>query len=304
VDLDRIGQRGERDGPARQAVSEHDASDVFETVAVGGNPLAYSEQGSAEAETLVMLHGLGADHRGLSDLAAGLSGFRIVVPDLPGFGHSAPLPGRHTLREYARVIDGLRQRLGVARMALLGHSFGADVALTYASRYPAAVSDLCLLNPVLGTDGVATRLGVLYSRFCAALPASLARPMLSNRLAVYLQDAVTFTTHDRATRRRILRQDYVTARLADPRAVHESVRSLQRAPFARFARSVSARTLVVSGTQDTLASPDSLTRLPWGQPEPEITVVTGSGHLLPVEQPGRVATIVQEFLDAQRPARR
>ncbi len=81
-----------------------------------------------------MLHGLGADHRGLLDLAAGVSGFRIVVPDLPGFGHSDPLPARHTLRHYARAIDGLRQRLGVSRMALLGHSFGADVALAYASR--------------------------------------------------------------------------------------------------------------------------------------------------------------------------
>lgn len=297
-------------GPARQevrpTVSEtgRGARGTLKTVTVDATPLVYWEQGLAGARTLVMLHGLAADHRGLLDLAAGLGGFRIIVPDLPGFGSSGPLPVRHTLRQYARVLDGLREHLGLDRFALLGHSFGADVALAYASCYPVAVSDLCLLNPVLGTDNVVTRLGALYSRFCAALPRSLARPLLSNRVLVYLQDWLTFTTPDPAIRRRILGQDYVTARLADPRAVNESVLSLQEAPFERYARSIRARTLLVSGTHDRLAPPASLTRLSWRQTEPELRVVPGSGHLLPVEQPGRVAAIVQEFLDGSRPSSR
>ncbi len=266
------------------------------TAVIEASPLVYWQRGPSRARTLVMLHGLGSDHRGLMDLAVRLREVQVVLPDLPGFGLSPPLPGRHTLRQYARVLDGLRQHLGLDRLALLGHSLGAGIALTYAGTYPAAVSDLCLVNPVLDTTGVTIRLAGLFDRISAALPGSLARPLLSSRATVYLQDRAMLTTPDPTTRRRILQQDYLTARLADPRAVHESVRSLRGAPFDRYARDTRARTLLVSGTHDRLAPPASLTGLPWQQPRPELAVVPGAGHLLPVEQPDHVAAIVGRFL--------
>jgi pimeloyl-ACP methyl ester carboxylesterase len=281
----------------------HGADGLHSTVAIGASPLVYWRRGLPQADTLVMLHGLGSDHTGLLDVAARLAGKQVIVPDLPAFGHSAPLPARHTLRRYVTVVDGLRRHLGLKRFALLGHSLGADIALAYAGTFPAAVTDLCLVNPVLCTDGLAVRLAELYCQVGAAVPRSLSRALLSSRAAVYLQDRAMLTTPDAPTRRRILELDYITARLADPRAISESVRSVREAPFERYAERVRARTLVVTGARDKLATPRSVTRLPWQPPHPELTVVAGAGHLLPAERPAQVAAIVEQFLDVSSTGR-
>jgi pimeloyl-ACP methyl ester carboxylesterase len=276
----------------------------LETATILGRRVAYWRSGTPTPNVLVLLHGLGSDHTGLLDLAAGLPGWRVVAPDLPGFGRSEPLAGTHTLRGYAAVLDGLRRRLGLERFALLGHSFGADVALAYASTYRAVVPSLCLLNPVLRADGPEARLGQLHYDVSARLPGPAARLLLTSPAVVYLSDRVLFASRDRATRTRILHRDYVTARLADPRAVREGYLSIRRTPFDRYVRRIRARTLLVTGTRDLLVTPRSLTGLPWRAPYPRLVVVRGAGHLLPVEEPELVATLVQKFLTDRTGVRR
>ncbi|HEX2856596.1 MAG TPA: alpha/beta hydrolase [Propionibacteriaceae bacterium] len=279
----------------------HGRTGTLRTVVIDGHPVAYWRRGPLrEGRTLVMLHGLGGDHTGLLALAERLRGVQVVAPDLPGYGASPALPVKHTLHEYGRVVDGLRERLGLARFALLGHSFGADVALAYAHDHPDAVTDLCLLNPVVDTSGVASRLGVLFTRVSSVLPPSLARALLTNRAVAYLQDRPSLATRDRGTRRRILRQDYISLRKADPRAIHESARSLQEVPFDRYARTVRARTLVLTGSRDRIARPGALARVHWPRPTTRVTVAPGAGHLLPVEQPGLASAHVNRFLDSSR----
>jgi pimeloyl-ACP methyl ester carboxylesterase len=263
---------------------------------IDARPLVYWQCGLPQAPALVMLHGLGSDHTGLLDLAARLAGRRVIVPDLPGFGHSAPLSASHTLRQYAIAIDGLRHHLGLTRFALLGHSLGADIALAYAGTCPSAVSDVCLLNPIVGTPSPTVRLGELYCRWAAGLPGPLARALLCSMAAVYVQDQMTLTTSDLTTRRRILHQDHVTARMAEPRAISESVRSIRQSPFSHYVQGLRARTLVVTGARDRLSPLPSLAGLPWKPPYPELIVVPGAGHLLPAEQPDQVAAIVERFL--------
>jgi pimeloyl-ACP methyl ester carboxylesterase len=278
-------------------MTSYDVVGTLRTVLIDSRPLAFWQYDAPQARTLIMVHGLGSDHTGLLDLAGRLRGVSVVVPDLPGFGRSAPLSVGHTLSHYAAVLDELRRQLSLERCAVLGHSLGADVALAFAGSCPGAVSELVLLNPVLGAGGLTARLGELYCQLCAALPAWLARPLLASRAAVYLQDRASLTTTDRATRRRILEQDYLTARRADPRAVKESVRSIRESPFGDFVERVQAPTLVVSGTRDKLAPPASLARLPWRHASPQLEVVPGAGHLLPAEQPDRVAELVNRFLE-------
>src|SRR6266705_3311921 len=93
-----------------------------ESAVVLGTRVAYWRSTARHADAVMLLHGLSADHTGLLDLAAGLRGVTTIVPDLPGFGRSAPLPGRHTLDRYATVIEELRGQLELDRFALIGHS--------------------------------------------------------------------------------------------------------------------------------------------------------------------------------------
>jgi 3-oxoadipate enol-lactonase len=62
--------------------------------------------------------------------------FRVVVPDLRGFGASSTTPYLVTMREYAEDVEELLVRLGVERAAAVGLSMGGLVAMDLATAHP------------------------------------------------------------------------------------------------------------------------------------------------------------------------
>src|SRR5690554_3021439 len=77
-------------------------------VEVQGSRTAYWDYGPSDADTTILaVHGFRGEHHGLEPVVAFLPGIRVIMPDLPGFGESPPLPGRaHDLAAYARwLID-------------------------------------------------------------------------------------------------------------------------------------------------------------------------------------------------------
>jgi pimeloyl-ACP methyl ester carboxylesterase len=272
-----------------------------ESVLVDGREVRYWRLGEPEAagdstaDPVLLLHGLGGDHRGLAEFAGAIGGARIVVPDLPGYGESAELAGTHSLTGYAEFVEQFRKRLGVDRFRLIGHSLGASIALVYAGRHPAALSGLCLLNPVSTANNLTANLGKLYYRIGAGLPTPLARVWLASRLAVYVADAAIITTKDRARRRWILDQDYENYRRASIRAMVESYLSYDDTPFDELAAAITAPTLLVTGDRDSIAPVASVNDLAGRIGDAETRVVAGGGHLLPMELPGEVAGLVNGF---------
>ncbi|MDN5749154.1 MAG: alpha/beta hydrolase, partial [Pseudonocardia sp.] len=79
-----------------------------------------------------MLHGLRGDHHGLEPIVSHLDGFRVLVPDLPGFGETPPLHrGAHDVTSYAawtREFVAAAAHEASGGVVLLGHSFGSIVA--------------------------------------------------------------------------------------------------------------------------------------------------------------------------------
>ena len=95
---------------------------------------------------VVLLHGLFVDHRIWDGVTAALAEeFRVVAPDLPGFGESEkPGPSRfdYGVDAFAEAIADLYAGLEIGRAALVGHGLGAAIALTVAARHPELVSHL------------------------------------------------------------------------------------------------------------------------------------------------------------------
>ena len=130
-------------------------------IEVNGVRLHYVERGSGTP--LVLLHGNGSmiqdfDTSGLIDRAA--SRYRVIVFDRPGFGHSdRPRHVVWTPAAQAELINSALHRLGVAQAIVLGHSWGASVAVALALRYPTLVQGLVLASgyyyPTLRPDVVA-----------------------------------------------------------------------------------------------------------------------------------------------------
>jgi pimeloyl-ACP methyl ester carboxylesterase len=112
---------------------------------------------------LVLLHGNGSmiqdfESSGLIDLAS--KNYRVIVFDRPGFGHSdRPRNVVWTPAAQAELIRSALHRLGVPRAIVLGHSWGASVAVALALQYPKLVQGLVLASgyyyPTLRPDAVA-----------------------------------------------------------------------------------------------------------------------------------------------------
>jgi pimeloyl-ACP methyl ester carboxylesterase len=128
--------------------AEQDNRPMGRFVNVDGVHLHYVERGTGEP--LVLLHGNGSmiqdfETSGLLGLAA--ESYRTIVFDRPGYGHSSRPRGRlWTPDAQADLIRRALMKIGVTRAVVLGHSWGASVAVALALRHPEAVKALVLAS--------------------------------------------------------------------------------------------------------------------------------------------------------------
>ena len=131
---------------AKKAERENPAAGRF--LHVDGVRLHYVERGSGEP--LVLVHGNGSmiedfQSSGLIDLAA--RNHRVLVFDRPGFGHSdRPRNVVWTPDAQAELIKHALEQLDVSNAIVLGHSWGASVAVALALEYPDLVRGLVLAS--------------------------------------------------------------------------------------------------------------------------------------------------------------
>ncbi len=100
---------------------------------------------------IVILHGWGLSAKLFEPLARELRslGYRVYVPDFPGFG-TAAIPDKPLfLKDYVEFLAGYLKKRKLARAILIGHSFGGRVALKFTQSFPGEVGALILT----GTPG-------------------------------------------------------------------------------------------------------------------------------------------------------
>jgi 4,5:9,10-diseco-3-hydroxy-5,9,17-trioxoandrosta-1(10),2-diene-4-oate hydrolase len=130
-----------------------------QTVTVAGKPIFVAEAGSGAP--VVMLHGGGPGASGVSNYSRNIDSlaehFRVIVPDLPGYGRSAKDVDQSDPFGYlADMIHGLLDELGVGTACLVGNSYGGAAALRLALDTPQRVGKLVLMGP----GGIGTTRGV------------------------------------------------------------------------------------------------------------------------------------------------
>jgi 3-oxoadipate enol-lactonase len=110
-----------------------------------GKKLHYLERG--RGEPLLLIHGLGSSGADWALQVPALEGaFRIIVPDLPGSGHSAPPRGGCSIENLAESIWALCDHLGAEHINIVGFSMGGAVGLEMALARPQAVRRLAMIN--------------------------------------------------------------------------------------------------------------------------------------------------------------
>lgn len=100
-----------------------------------------------QGEAVLLIHGLGGSGADWAFQAAALEmRYRIVVPDLPGSGHSKPPPEGYSIEKFAADLWRLLDHLGISQANIVGFSLGGAVALEMAAIRPQCVPKLALIN--------------------------------------------------------------------------------------------------------------------------------------------------------------
>lgn len=255
------------------------------------------------AHRIVFVHGLRGDHHGLEPIVAHLEGVRVVVPDLPGFGASPPLPSdRHDVAGYAAWTADLLAAVAPDGGAVLaGHSFGSIVTAA-AVAGGANVRGLVLVNPIAasalaGPRRFLTGLTVLYHRFAGALPEGAGTWLLRHPLMTRIASVAMATTPDAALRRWIhAEHGRYFSTFADRRTLLEAFHASVRHDVAESASAVGVPTLLVAAERDDIAPLPAQRALAERFADARLAVVPTTGHLAHYEAPTAVAREIDAFL--------
>lgn len=120
-------------------------------MAARGARIRFTEAG--EGPPLVLVHDYLASRVAWEDVQPYLATrFRVIVPDLPGFGESEKPPPsryRYDFDGFAESLVDLLAAIGVGRVSVCGHAMGGAVALTLAATHPHVVDKLVLVNALV-----------------------------------------------------------------------------------------------------------------------------------------------------------
>lgn len=118
------------------------------TIAIDGTDVFYREAGLADAPAILLLHGFGASSHMFRDLIPALAtSYRVIAPDLPGFGMTRTDPDfTFTFAHLADVIDAFTTAVGLDTYAMYVFDYGAPVGWRLAVRHPERITALVSQN--------------------------------------------------------------------------------------------------------------------------------------------------------------
>jgi pimeloyl-ACP methyl ester carboxylesterase len=264
-----------------------------------------------EGPPLLLLHGLQDEADTWRHLFGALAGrYRVIAPDLPGFGRSDKRPRAYGVPFYSGCVMALAAALGLDHFGLLGNSLGAIIADAIAARHPDRVSALALLDgSLLITRPPASRLSIFQRlflghydrRYFQALRAGSPEAAYET-LRPYYADLDALPSADRA-----FLAARVVARVWDEpqRLAALTIQKGSLPYFLTAGRRLAARipsltmpTLVVWGERDNIFPLANARPRAAAQPGARLAILPGVGHLPQQEFPELLRQALLPFLDA------
>jgi AhpD family alkylhydroperoxidase len=128
----------------------HRTVNVTDPIAGQALKIFYRESGPADAPVVLLLHGFPTSSHMFRGLIPALADkYRVIAPDLPGFGFSDALPAaqfKYTFEHLAKVIEAFTDAIGLSRFALYIFDYGAPVGLRLALARPELIAALISQN--------------------------------------------------------------------------------------------------------------------------------------------------------------
>jgi 3-oxoadipate enol-lactonase len=234
-------------------------------------------------ETIVMIHGNSESSRAWTQWVLHLAAkYRVVRPDLPGFGAStAPEDYGFTAKELAADIGRFLDALGITSCHLIGAKYGGSACMQFGSDQPHRLISLCLFgSPVRGSgSGNADAIRDKGVRQWAA-------DTMRARLGSTASEAqITWWA------------DELMGKTAQRSAFGASAARIDMTLEAGLAR-ITAPTLIVTTTESGLQSVEAVERYARNFPDARVLVLPGDSYHIAAVEPELCARHALDFIDA------
>lgn len=284
----------------------------MKTMQIGGTAVAIREFGAGTP--VVLLHCTGSSGnqwRGIADallagpLASSPQGrsYRLIMPDLRGYGDSEPWSGRGPMQlaDDAAIVRALADRVGEP-MHLVGHSYGGAVALTAALHAPEMLSSLTLIEPsafFLLRGGSAADHALFVE--IAAVGERIARGLVSGEYRAAMEQFVDYWSGPGTWRAMAPQAHDMLCRRIAAIALNFSSTTGEKTPLESVAR-LKLPTLLLRGTRTKAITRRIVERLMWTLPNATLREIDGAGHMLPMTHPSPVAYAIGDHVTGREDA--
>lgn len=216
------------------------------------------------------LHGwVGSWKYWIPSMQVASTSYRAYALDLWGFGETAHKSQSYNLEQQADMLHAFMDKMGIGKIAIVGHGLGGLVALSFARRWPTSVDRMMTINCPMEYDAV-------HSRLRTVPPAELV-DWLSSRTpdaAAALSDAIK----------------------TDPQAIAASLDGLQANNLFGAARQTNLPCLFVYGQNDPAVPPPSAEKLSAMSHMMHNVILDGSGHFPMMDEAQKFNRLLIDFL--------
>jgi 3-oxoadipate enol-lactonase len=265
------------------------------TASVNGITIGYDDAGVGRP--LVLIHGHPFNRSMWRPQLAHFSrnGWRVIAPDLRGYGESTVVPGVITLDIFARDIAGLIDHLGLDQIVLGGLSMGGQIVMEFYRLFANRVRGLVLADtfPSAETEHGKKVRNDLADRLLREGMAGYSDEVLPKMVTPYNIEALPAVAEHVLSMMRSTPADGAAAALRG---------RAERPDYVDMLGQVAVPALVVVGADDEFTPVTDARFMHDRLPDSTLVVVDGAGHMPNLERETNFNRVLQAFLDDLQPA--
>jgi pimeloyl-ACP methyl ester carboxylesterase len=259
------------------------------TASLGGLTFGYEDEGWGDP--LVLIHGHPFDRSMWRPQVQHFSrvGWRVVAPDLRGYGESSVVPGTTTLETFARDIAALLDHLDVERFVLGGLSMGGQIVMEFHRLFPHRVRGLLLADTSARAETEAGK----------AARTELADRLLREGMTPYAHEVLPKMVAPHNIEALPAVADHVLGMMrgASPEGAAAALRGrAERPDYGDMLTRVAVPTLVVVGSDDEFTPVSDARFIRDSVPEATLEIVDGAAHLPNLERPAEFNAALRNLL--------
>lgn len=254
-----------------------------------GEQIVYLEAGDPKHETIVLLHGFGANKDNFTRFSRKLSDqYHLILPDSVGFGESSRIDNaQYDSDAQATRLHQFITQLGIQQIHLGGSSMGGHISLAFAAKYPQQVKSLLLLDS--GGFWSVPRMPI-FANFGTGQ-----NPLIIENEEDYLKLYQVVMSNPPFVPQFMLRE-FAQDSLKNAALERKISAQLVTDSIEERAKTVKTPALVIWGKEDQLLDVKTTQTIKALMPQAQVIIMDDTGHLPMLEAPAKVAKDYLLFL--------